>query len=227
MTTAHDLPGLLAGAANRFARFAATDVVAARWTHASALSGYTVGGLVGHAVLGLAWTRTVVSRPVSTPVSRPAATDPLVLSLGEWFGQIKPGVAADNDGDRYGPMRMEAEAFATRGHGEVITALGRTTVRVDAALADADLDWLVSLEPVRPNPVPLADFLRTRLIELVVHADDLAASIDLTEAPVDPAALDVVLAALLDIGRAQHGDIGVLRAMTRGERGRPDVFPVL
>ena len=72
----------------------------------------------------------------------------------------------------------------------------------------------------------LDEYLRTRLVELTVHIDDLAISVDV--APSVPAeayaaAMDVLVA----VGRRRHGDLAVLRALTRRERDQVEALRVL
>ena len=68
------------------------------------------------------------------------------------------------------------------------------------------------------------DFASSRLCEVVIHADDVAFSVVLT-ATVDTAVVDVLVDLLTRTARARHGDLAVIRALTRAERVEA-VFPV-
>lgn len=70
----------------------------------------------------------------------------------------------------------------------------------------------------------LDDYLRTRCVELVVHTDDLAASIGLPTHEPDRAAVAVALDVIFEMCRARAGDAEVLRALARPERGQPDTL---
>ena len=70
------------------------------------------------------------------------------------------------------------------------------------------------------------DFLLTRMLEIVVHTDDLAASIGGEPAGLPEGATDPVLALLLAMAREQYGDQAVLRALARNERA-PSSISVL
>jgi hypothetical protein len=194
-------------------------VVAQRWEAPSALRHYTIGGVVGHVCLATAWTQTVANAP--EPVGRP------VLSLGEWFGHVRGGDAS-GEGAVHAQVRRQADSLAARGAAAVAESFDRVTARVvDIVLAVAP-ERLVSLAPVRPDAVlTFRDFLSTRLVELVVHSDDVAVSVGKADHVLPSAALRETLAVLLDIARMQHGDLGVLRTLTRLERASPHVFPVL
>jgi hypothetical protein len=69
-------------------------------------------------------------------------------------------------------------------------------------------DWSLSFE----------DFLLTRVMELVVHSDDLAVSVG-TEPPALPEeVLGPVLALLVGVALRRHGQPAVVRALSRSER---------
>jgi hypothetical protein len=73
----------------------------------------------------------------------------------------------------------------------------------------------------------LDEYLRTRVVELVVHADDLAASIGVELVPPQPATCRVAIDVLVDAARIRHGDMAVLRALARRERGPVEALRVL
>jgi hypothetical protein len=76
--------------------------------------------------------------------------------------------------------------------------------------------------------VSLRDYIRTRVLEVVVHGDDLVASVKGCDTPdPPPAAVEVCLELCLDLARAQLGDRTALRAFTRAERADPDALRIL
>jgi hypothetical protein len=72
----------------------------------------------------------------------------------------------------------------------------------------------------------LDGFLVTRLVELLAHADDLAASAGIPTPDLPPDAVILVTSCLTDVARRRHGDLAVLRTMARRERSLEGVFPV-
>ena len=72
----------------------------------------------------------------------------------------------------------------------------------------------------------LDDFCATRLIEVLLHLDDLAASVGEERPATDPEGAAIVIDSVMGIARHLHGDWGVLHALTRGERAPEGVFPV-
>jgi hypothetical protein len=63
-------------------------------------------------------------------------------------------------------------------------------------------------------------------MELVVHADDLAASAGVSPPQPSPGAATVAMETLMATARATHGDLTVIRALARRERSSANVFPV-
>jgi hypothetical protein len=70
----------------------------------------------------------------------------------------------------------------------------------------------------------LDELLRARILELVVHLDDLACSVGVTElpAPTDAIALTCHLGVEIDMKR--YGPEGVLRALFRPDRAAEDAL---
>jgi hypothetical protein len=66
------------------------------------------------------------------------------------------------------------------------------------------------------------DFLLTRLMELVVHCDDLAASVDLPTPDFPDDVVTPVLGLLTRVAVRRHGQQALVRALSRPQRA-PDV----
>lgn len=64
----------------------------------------------------------------------------------------------------------------------------------------------------------LDDFLVCRLLEIVVHTDDLSVSLDLSTPPFDPEVLDPVLGLMAALSQRRHGQDSVVRSLARSER---------
>ena len=74
---------------------------------------------------------------------------------------------------------------------------------------------------------PLTSYLRTRRVEFVVHADDIAASVGLPPPEMDPIASGIAVEALVQMCRERAGDAEVLRALARSERAQPGTLRAL
>lgn len=158
----------------------------AQMARPSILSGWTVRDLAAHLVVVADSVRHIEPLPANAGV----------LSIGEYLA----GYAGR--ADRISALTQEAA-------GELADIPAGYQQRWDDAMAR--LETLGSVEKVlaRRGAARLADFLVTRVIELVVHADDLALSLpDLpaTGAPSKPPAeaRRLVARALLDVLAARH-----------------------
>jgi len=110
---------------------------------------------------------------------------------------------------------------------------GAAAVRERHALALEDLKLRLIGEPAERGievfedmAMQLDDYLVTRMVEAVVHSDDLAYSLGIDTPEFAPDVVDLVMAALLGIARERHGEVGVLRAFTRAERSEASPLPV-
>jgi hypothetical protein len=191
--------------------------VAAAWDARSALEGYRVGELAAHTLLATARLEAVLAE------APPA--EPTVVDLAGFFGPNRVDDAGIDAG-LHPLIRAAAADAAERGPEAVAVELGAVLDRLRAVLPPADPTRLVSVVNVRHGATPLGTYLRTRVVELVVHGDDLAASVGLAY-EVPSAAADVTLEACLELARARSGDGAVIRGFTRRERAEPDVLRVL
>jgi hypothetical protein len=64
----------------------------------------------------------------------------------------------------------------------------------------------------------LEDMLVTRMMELAVHSDDLAVSLGVPTPAFPDSAMQVVIDLLTRLALRRHGQIPVLRALSRSER---------
>lgn len=74
--------------------------------------------------------------------------------------------------------------------------------------------------------MPLDSYLVTRMVEAVIHSDDLAHSLGIETPSFAPDVIDLVMVALLGMARERHGDVAMLREFARGERASGDRLPV-
>lgn len=150
----------------------------------SQISGWTVGELVSH--LG----RSMDALAVTTPV--PAGTVP--MSFAEYLGTY--------------PNRADEITAVTRELDSAIRDNRVTAIRTHGERALAQLDELAGNDVVqaRRGPITLRDMVVSRVLELVVHGDDLARSLPgIVGDPVDRNALDLVANELLAIVIARGG----------------------
>ncbi|SES42274.1 maleylpyruvate isomerase N-terminal domain-containing protein [Actinokineospora terrae] len=178
--------------------------VAAAWDKPSALPEFSVGGLAAH----LAYQVLVVPEVLADPVPQEQQI-PLLdhYARAAWIDSGLDSPA--NTGIRDGGHRLAADgpsALADRYE----AALSSLSLPLPSRIVRMRLwgSWSLSLE----------DLLITRTMELVVHADDLAVSVDLPTPDFPDHTNAVVIDLLSTLATRRHGPVSVIRALSRAER---------
>jgi uncharacterized protein (TIGR03083 family) len=154
----------------------------AEFARPSALSGWDVSRLVGHVILiHLGLTRCLAQPSTDTPIPS-----------HEFVQRYRRDV-----------VELEAATAAQtvdRSPAELVAALGATAQDADAALERG----LPAVIDAPRGPTRGIDFVRTRVVELVVHSDDLSRSLPEREAvPFDREALALTSRLLAEMFAAQ------------------------
>ena len=191
----------------------ANSAVATHWDHQSVLHHFDVSGLAGHlarSILQVEWyldAEVTDARPITASEYYAAlvgVTDPTSeLSVG--VRQRGAEVASD------GPGAL---------HERTVMALRRLRTRLPDEPTDRRVEAVGRV-------LLLDEYLRTRLVEMTVHMDDLALSVGVST-PEEPAdAYGVAIETLVGVAAVRHGPLAVLRALTRHERQGTDILRVL
>jgi uncharacterized protein (TIGR03083 family) len=188
--------------------------LAGRWAHDSVLAQFSVAALAGHLARGMTTAEHYLDGP------EPGQGD---ISAAAYFDAL---ARAADLGDPAGQaVRARGEQAAARGPAvlaaETRTALGRLSSRLAGAAPGRRVRVAAGLV------MTLDEYLRTRVVELVVHADDLAASLGVELVPPQPATSEIAIDTLVDVARLRHGDVAVLRALARRERDQAEALRVL
>jgi hypothetical protein len=190
--------------------------VSERWTEESACAGMTVGGLACH--LGSQGTNTV--RLVG---AGPSAQPPIPLlehyARAAW---VHSGLDAEvNVGIREGSDEVAA-AGPEALHDLLDDQLDDQLGLLPGVLAEADPEAAV-LIPWQGWSLSLTDWLVTREMEIVVHSDDLAASVGLETPQFPEPVVTPVLALLTGVAARRHGQTALIRALSRPQRAPSSV----
>jgi hypothetical protein len=187
------------------------------WDHDGALADYTVGMIVAHVNHALGWLEPLLE------TTDPGERRP--IRVGKYYTGMKIDPSAPRQAmhDRVREMSVRS---AKHGAEAEIAKFGSLVGRLRERLPTEDLDRVLDMRPTVPATIRLRDFLATRVIELVVHGDDVAVSLGLDCPPLTPLTADVAIATLVATARGAHGDVEVIRALSRRDRAGPDVFPV-
>ena len=189
--------------------------VARQWHEPSALREMTTGHLAGHLARGVF--------TVEQYLGAPAPTGTATVTPGAYF--VEGAKLTDDMHDELNTqIRQRSRAESQGGHGDLVMRLDQSIGRVTAALSEEEHDRLVAV--FGGTLMTLDDYLVARLVELVIHIDDLAVSVAVETPSVVEEARALVVDCLVEMARRAHGDLAVIRAMARRERGSPDALHV-
>ncbi len=189
--------------------FVGRSEVADRWDQPSVLSGYDVGALAAHLVRAIVTVDRYVTAP--EPVDGdlvPTASDYLMQVLGDHdphhsdFHRSVRGRSIDSAAAGPGAVRAEANEARTR--------LGVELAQATAA--DRRIEVIGGLV------MRLDDYLVTRLVELCIHLDDLASSVELVRPELPAAAWDLVADVAERLARKREGPAAFALSLMRTER---------
>jgi hypothetical protein len=186
---------------------AARPEVREAWERESACAGMTVGGLTHHLLKQAGNTlRGLQAEPDGAPP----------IPLQEHYVRAAWVEAAPDD-DVNVSIR-EGENEDARVGPDVVLELAHEWAAELPALLAAPRDPDTIFIPWQGWSLTTEDFLTTRMMELVVHGDDLAASVGV-DTPTYPAqVLGPVLDLLTGVAVRRHGQTAVIRGLSRPQR---------
>jgi len=179
------------------------DAVASCWDRPSVLEDQAVASLCGHLARGGVWV--VEDYLAGDPPPGPADFG----SAGEYFAELI-GAAGDED---HKAIRDRGAAVSAIGHSALVDEVRRRLDDLGPRLRAMSPDHLVTV--AYGKVIRLGDYLLTRVVEQVVHLDDLARSVGLEPWTMPTDAVDVAVEVGLDVARRRRGDTAVLRALYR------------
>jgi hypothetical protein len=200
------------GAAGAAGTVVKLDEIRERWAEPSALEGMTIGDLTAHLV------RAVTSVPDCLAEHVRESEEP--LSAAAYFLPVT-GDLSSSINTR---VRHSSSDAARAGHAALVAALDHAQEFLRVQLSAEPEDRLIQVK-VRDEVLLLDEYLKTRIIELVVHIDDLCVSLG-RPTPTLPG-VDVAIATLIDVAALRHGELSVLRALARRERDPDQVLRVI
>lgn len=190
----------------------------------SALPGMRIGALAAH--LARAVTVTADYLDEARTSARPPATADERAADELLDG---PGYFASVDGlnDRGSEINRQvverAEAASEQGPAVVVARTAAAIDRIEATIDEVPATLVVTV--LGGRRITIDEYLRTRCVEIAVHLDDLAVSLD-TEIEIPEPTAIVAAEVLASLAVLQRGGPATLRALGRGERATVPVFPV-
>ena len=190
---------------------AARPEVREAWGRESACDGMTVGGLTHHLVRQAG--NTVLGLQADPD---PAAADAPVIALQEHYARAA-WVEAGPDDEANVSIR-EADNDAAGVGPDVVLELGREWAAQLPGLLAAPRSPDTFFIRWQGWSLTTEDFLTTRMMEMVVHGDDLAASVGVDTPTYPDAVARPVLDLLVGVAVRQHGQTAVVRGLSRPQR---------
>lgn len=190
--------------------------VARRWADESACADMSVGALANHLAAQAHHVHVLLS-------ADPGDADP--ISAVEHYRRAA-WVTAGHDGDANVDIRESGEGEARSGPDDLAERVGRDLAALPGALEPVLAGRRhpdTVLIPWQGWSLSSADFVLTRTMEVLVHSDDLAASIGVQTPRFPDGAADAVLALLASVAADRHGQAAVLRALSRPQRASGSV----
>ena len=180
------------------------------WTRESSCPGMSVGALAHHLT-------SQVDSLVRLLPDAPHAGEP-ITAREHYRRAAWPHTGLDDEANV--EIRTVAEGKAGPGPAGLAAHTAEQLTLLPGALAAVD-DQAAVLIPWQGWALRAHDFTVTRLMEMVVHADDLAASVGLATPTFPDEAVRLVLDLLTTVAVDRHGQVAVVRALSRPQRA-PD-----
>lgn len=195
-------------------RLVEDPAVTERWAEPSALTAYTVGGLAAH-----------LCRAVSTPLGyldQDTTALPTVDAAGYFLRAL--GDHDPFDSDLHRSVRQRSDDMAASGPIAVVDAARAALQALRGRLEVEPADRVVAV--FGGSTMLLDDYLETRIVEVAVHSDDLAASCSgLGDPAVPGSAWAVAKRVVTELAAQQVGDRAFVIGLSRSERAqRPLAF---
>jgi hypothetical protein len=179
--------------------------VTRRWTDESACADMSVGALARHVVSQ--WFNA--ERLLRTPTAEKP------IPVAEHYARAA-WVSSGHDDVANAEIRQGSEELAAEGPEGMRTLVAELRPRLDEVLA-SDRTGPV-LIPWQGWSLSESGFLLTRMMELVVHCDDLAASIGVPTPEFPDEVVLPVLGLLTEVAVRRHGQVALVRTLSRPQR---------
>jgi hypothetical protein len=186
---------------------AARPEVREAWERESACAGMTVGGLTHHLLKQAGSTvRGLRAAPEGAPP----------IALQEHY--VRAAWVEAGPDDHANVSIREGENDGAQVGPDVVLELAGEWADDLPGLFEAPRDPDTIFIPWQGWSLSTEDFLTTRMMELVVHGDDLAASVGLDTPTYPDAVVAPVIGLLTGVALRRHGQTAVIRGLSRPQR---------
>jgi hypothetical protein len=174
----------------------------------------SVGALAGHLFLVLRRVSKHLDEPLADARDAGAAPAAQVCPATDMWRWVRVAKPEDLDRPLHTKVREDGAHVAGWGWEAVRRAYSDRLADLAPRLSSAPPST-VSLEG---GPMAFPAYLSTRIVEMLVHADDLAVSVGIEPPPPPADAVETALGLLVDAARHVYGDVELIRTLTRHER---------
>jgi hypothetical protein len=171
----------------------------------------TVGEVAGH----LSHSGVFAVEEALTKASTPAGT-PLSAS------QLLSRAPLEADDPKHDGVRTVAASQSAKGQQDLVVRLHSCIDHVEPLLVRRDDDSIVSFPWGAGVPMTMREFLRSRIVELAVHLDDLAVSVGIDDLTLSSTTVVLACEVGVAIDVERYGANEVLRALFRRQRASLD-----
>ena len=180
------------------------------WNEPSTLEELEVGALAGHLARAVLTVHWYLDMP---------EPDPPMITAGEYFAAVtsEPGSEANV------AIRERAVEASRGGWARLYLDVGNALDHLRRRLPEERADQRIA---TGNRGLLLDEYLRTRIVELVIHIGDLCRSLGIPT-PEMPEATRIAIGVLLDTALIRHGSTKVLHALSRRELDDVDALRVL
>jgi Mycothiol maleylpyruvate isomerase N-terminal domain len=177
-----------------------------QWDQPSALAEFRISGLAGHTARAVFNVERYLADPPPPGVAP--------IDAVTYFGRAAsdPDLASPNNRR----IRERGAEDAGTGPQDLSQRYDAARERLSQRLRDEPEDRLVLM--FGHSVLTLTESLKTRIVELVVHADDLSTSIGVPMPDVGAEAYELAVGTLVQIAARRHGSLALVRALSRRER---------
>jgi hypothetical protein len=183
-----------------------------RWHEPSVLPEFEIGALAGHLARGILTVHWYLDMP---------EPEPPAMTAGEYYAAHPPG---DIEADINRKVRERGAETSKGGWARLYLDVSRAADHLAERLQTEPAEHRI---PALGRVLLLDEYLKTRIVEMVFHLEDLARSLEQPSPRVPPEALQIAIAVLVDTARIRHGDRAVLHALGRRELDKVDALRVL
>jgi hypothetical protein len=192
--------------------FVSLPLVNERWASASCLPEMTVGALSGH----LLHSGIFMLEDALNGTDVPGGSTRTAATVFSWV-PLEEADPANAD------VRFVAESESGEGQTDLVSRAAASMHRISESLDRTPPDRVVAFFN-GTIPMTLDQLLRARVLELVVHLDDLICSVGVTKLPLPKEAVALTCHLGLDINLTRYGHEEVLRALFRRDRAAGDAL---